>query len=266
MIKQNKKIYKIILAVLGLLIFFNIFGFLKPVNRILGSVVNFFSSKVRQEVNESVVRESREDLLKKIENLEFELAEEKASLSLLNSLQIENEQFRNFFNFFETNNYNYLLADVVWENGLLNFSSTNQNLVINKGEKDGLYPGLAVISESGILIGKIIETEENYSQVCLSNNSFCRLAVSLNNEEKSSGLAEGNLGLSVKINFIPQNENVSVGNIVFSSGLEKDIPKGLYLGEVVNVEKKENDIWQDIVVESFFNSKNLNRVAIIIPE
>jgi len=266
MIKQNKKIYKIILAVLGLLVFLNIFGLLRPVNKILGSVVNFFSFKVRQEVNQSAARESKDDLLKRIENLEFQLAEEKASLSLLNSLQIENEQFRNFFNFFETNNYNYLLADVVWENSLLNFSSTNQNLVINKGEKDGLYPGLAVLSDSGVLVGKIVETEENYSQVCLSNNSFCRLAVSLNNEEKSSGLAEGNLGLSVKINFIPQNEEVNIGNIVFSSGLEKNIPKGLYLGEVVNVEKKENDIWQDIVVESFFNSKNLNRVAIIIPE
>lgn len=266
MIRQNKKIYKKILAVLGLLVFLNIFGFLKPLNNLLNPVVNFFSFKMRKEFNQSAPKESKADLLKKIEDLEFKLAEEKASLSLLDSLQIENEQFRNFFNFFENTQYQHLLANVVWDDNLLNFSSTNQNIVINRGEDDGLYPGLAVVSDSGILIGKVIEVQAKYSKVCLSNNSFCRIAVALNNEEKSSGLAEGNLGLSIKLNFIPQNENVALGNIVFSSGLEKDIPKGLYLGEVVSVEKKENDIWQDIVVEPFFNSKNLNRVAIIIPE
>lgn len=266
MIKQNKKIYKKILAVLGLLVFLNIFGFLKPLNSFLNPAVNFFSFKIRKEVNRSTLKESKADLLKKVEELEFKLAKEKVSLSLLSSLQIENEQFRNFFNFFESVKYNYLIADVVWDDNLLNFSSTNQNIVISKGESDGLYPGLAVVSDSGVLIGKVIETQDKYSKVCLSNNSFCRIAVALNNEEKSSGLAEGNLGLSVKVNFIPQNENVVLGNIVFSSGLEEDIPKGLYLGEVVNVEKKENDIWQDIIVEPFFNSKNLNRVAIIIPE
>ncbi len=266
MIKQNKKIYKIILAVLGLLIFLNIFGWLNPANRFLGSVVNFFTFKIRKETNEIIKKESRDDLLKKIENLEFQLAEEKADSSLLNSLKIENEQFRNFFNFFETTKYNYLLADIVWNDNLLNFSSINQNLIINRGSRQGLYPGLAVVSDSGVLIGKVLEVEENYSKICLANNSFCRLAVSLNNNDKSSGLAEGNLGLSIRVNFIAQNEVIDIGNIVFSSGLEKDIPKGLYLGEVVNVEKKENDIWQEIIVEPFFTSKNLSRVAVIIPE
>ena len=152
------------------------------------------------------------------------------------------------------------------QKNLLNFSSINQNLIINRGSRQGLYPGLAVVSDSGVLIGKVLEVEENYSKICLANNSFCRLAVSLNNNDKSSGLAEGNLGLSIRVNFIAQNEVIDTGNIVFSSGLEKDIPKGLYLGEVVNVEKKENDIWQEIIVEPFFTSKNLSRIAVIIPE
>lgn len=267
MIKQDKKIYKIILAVLGLLIFLNFFGFLDPINRVIGDGFNFFATRIRGKSSETLSRgQDKTILIKKIEELEFTLSRERVDLALLSSLKKENEQFRNFFNFFEDNDFNnYLLADVVWQDNLLNFSSTNQNLVINKGEADNVVPGLAVVNEFGVLVGKVIEVEQDYSKICLSSNSFCKFAVALNNDDNSSGLAEGNLGLSVSIDFVAQNEEVDVGEIVFTSGLESNIPKGLYLGQVVNIEKRENDIWQDIIVEPFFDLKNLNEVAVILP-
>jgi rod shape-determining protein MreC len=241
MIKQDKKIYKIILAVFGLLIFLNFIGFLNPINKAIGDGFNFFTTRIRKKSGETLSKnQSKTVLLEKIEELESALSQEKADLSLLSSLKKENEQLRNFFNFFEDNNFNnHLLADIVWQDNLLNFSSTNQNLVINKGEADGVIPGLAVVNEFGILVGKVIEVEQNYSKICLSNNSFCKFAVALNNNGNSSGLAEGDLGLSVVLSFVAQNEDVEVGNIVFTSGLEKNIPKGLYVGQVVNIEKKE---------------------------
>lgn len=267
MIKQDKKIYKIVAAVLGLLIFLNLISALQPINRGLGSVVNFFAIKLRGAVGDGSRPESRLELLKKITELESRLAEEKVDLALLNSLQAENQQFKSFLDFFEEEQQQkYLLADVVWSDGLLSFSNTNQSLIIDKGSRDNISPGLVVVNEDGVLVGKILEVEDNYSKMCLFSNSFCSLAVAFNNQDKSFGLSEGNLGLSIKINFIAQNEDISVGDVVFTSGLENNVPRGLYLGEVVSAEKKENDIWQDIVVEPFFGSRKLNRVAVILPE
>lgn len=266
MIRQNKKTYKIILAVFGLLIFLNLISLLYPANKIFGGVFNFFGIKMRSgAIYLSEKKENKVLLAQRIEDLEKKLAQEKNDKALISSLQEENRQLKNFFNFSKEIGSDLILADIVWGENFLNFSNINQSLIINKGDEDGLEPGLVVVNDSGILLGKILEVQKDYSRICLFNNSFCKLAVSLDNEEVSSGLAEGNLGLSIKINFIPQNEKVEKGNIVFSSGLEKNIPKGLYLGEVVNIEKKENDIWQEVLVEPYFGLRNLSRVAIVVP-
>ena len=83
------------------------------------------------------------------------------------------------------------------------------------------------------------------------NNNFCKIAVSINNPSSSSGLAEGDLGLSIKLNFIPQNEEVQVGDLLLSSGLERDIPAGLAVARINNVEQKVNDIWQKLMLKLF---------------
>jgi rod shape-determining protein MreC len=92
------------------------------------------------------------------------------------------------------------------------------------------------------------------------------MAVSLSNENRTVGLAEGDLGLSVKISFVSQSENIKVGDQVITSGLEKNIPRGLAVGRVNNVEQEVNDIWQNINAEALFNINNLNIVSVILPQ
>jgi rod shape-determining protein MreC len=266
LIKDRKK-YKIFLAVVLLLIFLNIIGFSAWGQRILVNIINPISKSTR-EISSDLGggRESRSDLLNKFTSLEEGLQKNEVDMAKLYSLEEENERLREYLSFFNESKLGYVLANVVWQENFLNLSHYNQNIVIDRGSQDGLREGLAVINHTGVIVGKIIEVNSKTSRVCLINNNFCRLAVSLSNSSRSIGLAEGDLGLSIKVNFVSQNESVSEGDRIITSGLEADIPKGLAVGKVNYVNQEVNDIWQDINAEALFDIDSLNIVSVIIPD
>ncbi len=256
----DKRKYKIFLAVIALLIFFNIIAFSNLGQNALFGFSNFFKSLSSQNT------ESRSKLLEEVVSLEQKVEFQEVNLAEKKILEEENQKLRSYLNFFKEDSFKYVLADVLWKGNFLNLSYNNQNIVINKGSQDGIYEGLAVVNESGIVIGKIIAVENRSSQLCLINNNFCKMSVALLNSSGSIGLSEGNLGLSVKINFVPQGEEINEGDQIISSGLEKDIPRGLLLAKVNHVDYDHSDIWQNITAEALFNPSRLNILAVIIPE
>lgn len=92
------------------------------------------------------------------------------------------------------------------------------------------------------------------------------MTVSLGSEDRTIGLAEGDMGLSIKVSFVSQSENIKVGDQLITSGLEKDIPRGLAVGRVNNVEQEVNNIWQNINAEALFDVNNLSIVSVILPQ
>lgn len=264
---NSRKKYKFFLAVVLLLIFLNIIGFSKLGRRIFSGII-IPGNKVSREVatDLSVDKKSKSKLLEEITSLEEQKQANEVDMARLYSLEEENEKLRQYLNFVNTGSFDYVLANIIWQENLLNFSHYNQNIIIDKGSKDGLREGLAIISETGVIIGKIIEVEDKMSRACLINNNFCKMAVSLSNSSKSIGLAEGDLGLSIKVNFVSQNETVNVGDRIITSGLEKDIPKGLAVGKVNYVNQEVNDIWQNINAEPLFSINDLSIISVVIPK
>lgn len=266
-ISFDRKNLKIFLAVFLLLIFLNIIAFSSWGHRLFSLVVNpgsFFFRESSQSINSP--KNSKEDLREENIILQERLLKSEVELAKFNSTEEENSKLRQSLSFFNNTSFKYVVANVIWQENLLNFSHYNQNIVIDKGKKDGLYEELAVVNEAGVIVGKIIGVEENSSRVCLIHNSFCQMAVSLSNENRTVGLAEGDLGLSVKINFVSQSESVKVGDQVITSGLEKNIPRGLAIGRINNVEQEVNDIWQKVNAEALFSISNLSVVSVILPQ
>lgn len=263
----DRKKFRLILAVFGLLIFLNIIGFSGWGRRLFSHIINP-SAKTLRENSQGLTDEkkTRAKLSEEIFWLEEERQLNEVDLAKLYSLEEENNRLREYLKFFNESSFRYVLANVVWQENLLNFSHYNQNIVIDKGSRDGLREGLAIVSETGVIIGKIIEVEDRSSRVCLINNNFCKMAVSLSNSTQSIGLAEGDLGLSIKVNFVSQNEVVNVGDRILTSGLERDIPRGLAVGKINYVNQEVNDVWQNINAEALFSINNLSIVAVIIPE
>ncbi|MBU2416305.1 rod shape-determining protein MreC, partial [Patescibacteria group bacterium] len=70
-------------------------------------------------------------------------------------------------------------------------------------------------------------------------------------------------GLTIKMDFIPQNKRINNEDIVITSGLEKNIPKGLVIGKITRINKNNNEVWQNAIIEPLADLDNLIIVSVL---
>jgi len=269
-IKTKNNIF-IFIAVIGLLIFLHFLKILNPLEEAIISLINPVAEKVysvgtglRTAVNEQT---DKRDFLTVIKDLELKINQLTIENSQLKTIEEENEKLRQQLKFFTKSSLSYTLANVISRGALDSSLGQGQPVVIDKGGKDGLAVGLAVLNSQGIIVGKIAEVKENISKICLVTDKGCKLAAAVQgqNDQKTSGVVEGDLGLTIKMDFIPQAEKIKVDDIVVTSGLEKNIPRGLVIGKIIQVNSDSNEIWQKATVESLMNLEDLTIVSILPP-
>lgn len=177
----------------------------------------------------------------------------------------ENIKLREFLGFFGKDQHQHLLANIIARENFLESARSGQSLIIDRGSSNGLYIGLPVTNEEGVVVGKIISVTDRTSAVCLLTSSACKFAVSLLNSDHTFGVSEGDLGLTIKINFVSQSEKIIIGDLAISSGMEATVPAGLLIGRVNRAEIKDNDIWQNVNLEPLADFNNLRIVSVILP-
>lgn len=277
MTRVNFKKYALTAVIILLLIFFHFIGFLNPLENFLSRILAPISKglyslgsdvgRIFREQNEVKILEQR------LEKAEQEITELTVKNAELKFLEEENSTLRKNLNFLKNEGGNFLIANVISRGGLTADASDSQSIVIDKGANNGLTSGLAVVSSvanensiaQGVIIGKIVNVKENTSEIYLVTNKNCKLAASILGENKTSGAVHGELGLTVNMDFVPQTENIKVGDIVATSGLEKNIKRGLVIGRISEVKKENNEVWQSATIEPLLSLDNLNMVAVLLP-
>lgn len=265
----NKNKLFTFIAVVGLLVFLYFIGLLKPVESFAAKIMNpvmsrFYSvgSSIRIKYDEQT---SKIDLLQKVEDLEGQVVDLTKRNADLKKIEEENEILRGHLNFLTVNEYSYVMSNVISRGDVVNISDRIEVIVIDKGTNEGIYNGLVVVSSDGVVVGKIVNAREETSQVYLANNEECKIAVTTFNDDKTSGVTEGDMGLTVKMGYIPQDKNIMEGDIVVTSGLEQYIPRGLIVGQVKEVDKESTGLWQNAVIEPMVDLNNLIVVSVLLP-
>jgi len=276
MFKSQIKRYSLVIAVIGLLIFLHFSQILLPVESLISYytkpiLANFylFSSKFRLSQNQQATKEDSELKVKQLEDQVNQLISENVKLKIL---QEENQFLRQQLKFLTKTNYKYVIANIISREESISATKNSQTFLIDKGKADGVEPELAVISPNvyqadsqGMIIGKITQAKDHLAEVDFITNPNCQLAVSLFNQSKTSGIVHGDLGLTVKMEYIPQTEEIKEGDIVMTSGLEQNIARGLVVGRIIKVIKESNALWQSAVIEPMINLDDLIIVAVLIP-
>lgn len=187
------------------------------------------------------------------------------SAARTNELQDENNKLRAFIDFFANHEYRKVYADVLAQEFLSEKNEARQSIIIDKGFKDGVSVGLGVINEGGVIVGKVMEVKDRSAKICLVTSNSCKLAATIQNKDRTIGVSEGNLGLTIRMNFIPQTEKININDLVITSGLGEIIPRGLVIGQVSEVLNKSNEIWQSATIEPLVDLNNLTIVSVILP-
>jgi len=266
---KGKKPFLIFVVVFGLLFFLHLIQVLRPLENFLLYLIKPVSSKLYSLGNsfDQSYTDSRDktDLNVKIADLTSEVARLTVDKAAWQEVTEENQKLRRQLNFLSANNFKAVTANVLAKEAAAETGEQSQDLIIDKGARDGLRLGLGVISEEGVIVGKIMDLKETSARICLTTSPDCKLPAAIQNQNKTQGLTDGDLGLTIKMSYIPQLEKIAYSDIVVTSGLGGNIPRGLVIGKVVQVKNESNEVWQEATIESLVNLNNLTVVAVIIP-
>lgn len=137
-------------------------------------------------------------------------------------------------------------------------------LNIDKGAKDGVKINQVVIFKDSLL-GQVITLSEKNASVRLTTDPDSKMAAfSINKDGKAKGVIVGQFGSEILMDKILHNEKITVGDLVYSEGLEEFLPRGLVLGQVQEVLTRENEVFKQAKIKPIFDIKDLDLTFVIV--
>lgn len=136
-----------------------------------------------------------------------------------------------------------------------------QILWINKGEEDGIQKDMAALGGWG-LVGRTHKVLKNTANIILITDANSSVAVRLQSLRRE-GILEGRGGDKCYLKYIPEEEDVRVGERVITSGLDGIYPEGIQVGYISRVIKKGYGLFQYIEVTPLENLNKVEEVAIL---
>jgi rod shape-determining protein MreC len=136
-----------------------------------------------------------------------------------------------------------------------------RTLMIDRGTRDGVQRGMAVVVPEGI-VGRVISASAGYSKVLLANDRNSAVDAILQ-RTRARGIFEGEGGGMCRLKYVPRGEEVRPGDLVISSGLGQVFPKGLPLGVVEEVACERAGVFQYVKVRPTVDFGSLEEVAVV---
>jgi rod shape-determining protein MreC len=154
-------------------------------------------------------------------------------------------------------NQEIVTADVVSRDT----SSTLRTIVINKGTRDGIRRGMAVITGQG-LVGRVIEVTANASRVMLITSEASAVAARVL-RSRTEGAVVGRASGELRMVMLDPSADIQIGDLVITSGLGGSLPPDLVIGQVRSTRQFESEIEQSAEISSLIDFTKLEIVQVI---
>jgi rod shape-determining protein MreC len=141
-------------------------------------------------------------------------------------------------------------------------SSWFRTVLLDKGERDGVKKGMAVVAADGA-VGHIVAASSRASKVLLLTDSASAVDVMVE-RSRARGIVEGSTDSLCRLNYMLRGDDVSVDDLLVSSGMGGIFPKGLPVGRVVGISPEKRRMFQSAVVEPAVDFNKLEEVFIIL--
>lgn len=177
----------------------------------------------------------------------------------LKNLSEENKKLLEILNYTKNNlQSNYQLA-YIYAQDTLNISNV---IFLDKGANHQIKVGDHVVY-NGLYLGKIIEVWPNTSKAELIFSPNLKIVANIP-EINASGILHGQIGFGLIMEDIPPDAQLHLGQIVVTSPIDPQMPANLLLGEIQEISKNDQDIFQKAVIKPYFDRKNLQYVSILV--
>ncbi|MFH1441162.1 MAG: rod shape-determining protein MreC [Candidatus Omnitrophota bacterium] len=192
------------------------------------------------------------------EQLKKEIGLLKQNINTLNEVRFENDRLRRMLSFKERSSFKVIVAKVI------GYSPDNWSsiIIIDKGISNGIKRGYAVISYSG-LVGRVIECADSTSKIMLINDSNFGVSAIVQ-RSRQEGLVAGALGNSLIMKYLPKDCDIKVSDLVLTSGLTDNYPKGLIIGTVTDVGEEFSGLSRYANIKPAVNLSSIEEVLVVI--
>jgi rod shape-determining protein MreC len=149
-----------------------------------------------------------------------------------------------------------MAAQVIGSSG----SEQSRSVYIDKGERDGIKPDMAVITADGI-VGKVLSVYRSTSLVLLINDHSSGVGAILD-KTRLQGIVRGTPTGEVALERVMSDETVPAGEQILTSGGDGIFPKGLLVGRVSKV-SPGSELFLDIHVSPAADLSKLEEVLVV---
>ncbi len=177
----------------------------------------------------------------------------------LREISQENSRLKNLLSFKQKSSLRLIPARVIARS----LDSWSSSAIIDKGNYNGIRRGMVVINPKG-LVGSVVESSDNTSKILLINDPNLGIS-SIVQRSRQEGLVSGTLGTNLIMRYLPEDAQISVGDIIVTSELSQIYPKGLLIGKVVNIGKEFSGLNHYAIIKPAVDLSSIEEVLVIIP-
>lgn len=205
------------------------------------------------------------EVLEENEKLKEQNAELTNQLTISKIEQYELENLRELYNLSEKYpTYEKVAANVIAKDSGNWFSS----FTINRGEKDGILPGMNVIAGSG-LVGIVTDVGPNYAKVRSiiddANNVSAMVPTTGDNFNVSGNLKTMNESMVITFSELRDDEDqVKVGDPVITSYVSDQYHQGILIGYIASIENGPNNLTKIGTITPVADFEHLEDVLVIL--
>ena len=196
-------------------------------------------------------RDEAEALRARVRQLEQDTAR-------LAEIEAENARLRTLLDFRRTLGGTLLTTRVIGHDA----AGLSRTLVVDQGSAAGIAKGAAVLAPEGI-VGQVFQVSPHAARVLLvsDHNSGVDAVVQ---RTRGRGIVEGTADGRCGLKFVKRTEDLQVGDLVVSSGLDGIFPRGLPIGHIEAVDKQGPGLFQYAQIEPAVDAERLEEVLVMV--
>ena len=200
----------------------------------------------------------RNELKLEVSRLQAERLLTNARLQRMTALEAENARLRDLLEARAQVRDDVRVAEIM----AVDANPYRHNIVIDIGQREGVYDGQAIVDASGV-IGQVIETGLATSQAMLISDPSHSLPVEVNrNGLRTIANGTGEFGRLV-LPFVTNNADIRPGDLLVTSGLGGAFPAGYPVAVVETVNRIPQEPFADVTAVPAASLDQVREVMLI---
>ena len=223
---------------------------LRPVQSAAASFSEGVRSVYRDYINLVHVRQENERLV-------AELARVRADRARMAELEEENRHLSELLELREALGVDAIAANVIGSDA----TGLSHTLILGQGTASGLGPGMAVLSNEGV-VGRIIAASPHASRVLLIDDHNSALD-GFDQRSRARGIVAGMVDDGIIMKYVDRSQDIKPHDTIVTSGLDGIFPRGLLVGTVSSVHREGPGLFLNVQLAPAVNFRPLEQVLVV---